>query len=65
MGISGRVEREGRTGLQPPVSRPGDHISLQAETEVIAVMSACPQDVTPVNGDGVAPGPLQFQVDET
>ena len=33
---------------------PGDRMSFRAETGVVAVMSACPQDLTPVNGIGVA-----------
>jgi uncharacterized protein YcgI (DUF1989 family) len=33
--------------------------------DVIAVMSACPQDFTPVNGVGVAPDILEFYVTET
>ena len=58
------VEADGATSFQPPVSSAGDQISLLAETDVIAVMSACPQDLTAVNGDGVAPGPLQFVVSD-
>ncbi|MEL6683543.1 MAG: urea carboxylase-associated family protein [Pseudomonadota bacterium] len=53
---------DGSTSFQPPVARAGDQISLRAENEIIAVMSACPQDMTPVNGQGVAPGPLEFIV---
>ena len=53
---------DGTTRIQPPDARAGDRISLRAETDVIAVMSACPQDMTPVNGTGVAPGPLEFSV---
>ncbi|MEM6940914.1 MAG: urea carboxylase-associated family protein [Pseudomonadota bacterium] len=52
----------GGTQFVPPVSRPGDRVEFRAEVEVIAVMSACPQDQTPVNGVGVAPGPLAFEV---
>lgn len=56
------VEADGRTSFQPPVSKPGDVMGFRAEVDVIAVMSACPQDMTPVNGVGVAPGPLAFSV---
>lgn len=56
------VEADGSTSFQPPVARAGDRISMRAEADVIAVMSACPQDMTPVNGEGVAPGILEFSV---
>lgn len=56
------VGPDGSTSFQPPVSRPGDRISFRAEADVIAVMSACPQDMTPVNGVGVNPDALEFAV---
>lgn len=56
------VAADGSTHFAAPVSNPGDVISLRAEDEAIAVMSACPQDMTPVNGEGVAPDILQFEV---
>lgn len=56
------VAPDGATRFAAPVSKPGDIVSLRAETEVVAVMSACPQDLTPVNGEGTAPGPLRFAV---
>ena len=40
----------GRISFEPPASKPGDHVVLRAEADCIAVMSACPQDLTPVNG---------------
>lgn len=56
------VGNTGSTHFAPPVSNAGDHVDLRAEAAVIAVMSACPQDMTPVNGAGVVPGPLAFEV---
>ncbi len=53
---------DGSTHFAPPVARPGDRVTFRAGADVIAVMSACPQDMTPVNGEGVAPGPLEFRV---
>jgi len=38
----------------------GDHIVLKAHQDCIAIMSACPQDMTPVNGVGTEPGHLEF-----
>lgn len=56
------VQADGSTHFAPPVSKPGDYVSMRAQAETIAVMSACPQDMTPVNGEGVAPDILEFKV---
>lgn len=56
------VRPDGSTRFVPPVSKPGDQITFRAETAAIVVMSACPQDLTPVNGEGTAPDILQFKV---
>ncbi|NKB54912.1 MAG: DUF1989 domain-containing protein [Alphaproteobacteria bacterium] len=48
------ILEEGRLDWRPPVSKPGDAISLRAELDCIAVFSACPMDLLPINGtDGV------------
>jgi len=54
---------DGSTRFAPPTSAPGCTITFRAEVPVIAVMSACPQDMTPVNGEGRAPDRLEFRVD--
>ena len=59
------VQADGSTSFMPPVSKPGDQMAFRADMDVIAVMSACPQDVTPVNGVGVAPDILKFYVTES
>lgn len=43
-------ETAGTLDRQPPTSRPGDQVVLRAEMELWVVFSACPQDVTPING---------------
>lgn len=53
----------GAISWHAPVSRPGDQIVLRAEVDIIAVMSACPQDMVPVNGADQAPKSLEFRVD--
>lgn len=57
------VQPDGSLSFQPPVSKPGDYMRFRADMDVIAVMSACPQDVTPVNGAGTSPAGLSFRVD--
>ncbi len=59
------VQADGSTSFVAPVSKPDDQVTFRADMDVIAVMSACPQDVTPVNGVGVAPDILKFYVADT
>lgn len=44
------VHPDGSIEWLPPVSQPGDHVLLRAEIDCIVVMSACPQDMIPING---------------
>lgn len=44
------VDGEGRLAFLEPVSEAGQHVTFRAEMDLIVVFSACPQDVTPVNG---------------
>ena len=56
------VEPGGEVSFQPPVSRPGDHVTLLAEMDCVVVFSACPQDVVPINGVDCVPTEAHFQV---
>lgn len=44
------VAADGRIDRLPPAARPGDRVVLRAELDLVLVLSACPQDVTPING---------------
>ncbi len=44
------VRPDGSLSFEPTVSKPGDHVLLRAEMNVIVVFSACPMDLTPING---------------
>lgn len=44
------VAADGRITREPPTSRPGDCVTLLALIDVVVVISACPQDLSPVNG---------------
>ena len=57
------VSPQGRISWEAPVSSAGNSIVMRAETDIIAVMSACPQDITPVNGDALAPTELHFRIE--
>lgn len=48
--------------LERPVSKPGDTVVLRALCDVIVVLSACPMDITPVNGGDGRPMPVHYRV---
>jgi uncharacterized protein YcgI (DUF1989 family) len=53
---------DGSIAYLPPVSAPGDHVDLQAELDCIAVVSACPMDLLPINGVDATPRALHAVV---
>ncbi len=44
------VEPDGTMGIVEGLSKPGDHVDLRAELDVLAVISNCPQTRNPCNG---------------
>jgi uncharacterized protein YcgI (DUF1989 family) len=58
------VAADGSISWLAPVSSSGDRFVLRAEMDVIAVMSACPQDMVPINGADQMPQSLAFIVGE-
>lgn len=55
---------DGALDREPPQSRPGDRVRLRAEMDAIVVLSACPQDVTPINGAECTPRDAHYEVFE-
>jgi urea carboxylase-associated protein 1 len=43
------VSADGTMDVGPSISKPGDYVDLRAETDVLAVISNCPQINNPVN----------------
>jgi uncharacterized protein len=56
------VDSAGHIGWQPQRTRSGDFVVLQALLDCVAVLSACPQDLVPVNGADCQPRELAFEV---
>ena len=56
------VAPDGSVSFEPPISRPGDHLTLRAEMDCIVIFSACPQDMVPINGVDCVPTEAHFQV---
>jgi uncharacterized protein YcgI (DUF1989 family) len=56
------VAADGRVGFLPTVSGPGDRVVFRAEMAAIAVVSACPQDLSTINGPNGEVMDLAFEV---
>jgi len=56
------VSENRKLALEAPLSRPGDHVVLESLEDCIIIFSACPMDVTPVNGDDRKPKPVEVQI---
>ena len=48
--------------LEPPVSQPGDRVTLLAEMDCVVAFSACPQDIVPINGVECVPTEAHFLI---
>jgi uncharacterized protein YcgI (DUF1989 family) len=47
----------------PPSTRPGDYLKLKAEMDLVLVISACPQDMTVINGLDRMPRDVHFAIE--
>ncbi len=56
------VVEGGAIDRRPPRSKAGDSIVLRAEMDLVVVFSACPQDITPINGPELTPRDAHFRV---
>lgn len=54
------LKTDGTTGWGEPVSKPGDYVVLRARMDCIIALSACPQDMLPINGGN--PVEAHFQI---
>jgi len=54
------VRPDGTIGWEPAPTRAGDSVTFRTELDCYVVLSACPQDLVPINRD--APGPLELHV---
>jgi uncharacterized protein YcgI (DUF1989 family) len=54
------VAADGHLSWLPAVSRPGDALTFEAAMDCVVVVSACPMDLNPINGD--RPTPLGIEI---
>jgi uncharacterized protein YcgI (DUF1989 family) len=56
------VTADGVTSWGEPLSKPGDHVVLRAQMDCIVAMSACPQDILPINGAACHPTEAHYRL---
>ena len=56
------VAAEGSTEWGVPLSQPGDYVVLRAEMDCVVAMSACPQDILPINGEARDPTEAHYRI---
>jgi uncharacterized protein YcgI (DUF1989 family) len=49
------VREGGELGWEPAPTRAGDAVTLRAEMDCVVVVSACPQDLVPINNGNPTP----------
>lgn len=49
------VKADGSVDRVPPATAAGDYVVLRADIDLLLVLSACPQDITPINGAARTP----------
>jgi len=52
----------GVLSFDEPRTKPGDYVVLRAEMDCVVAMSACPQDILPINGVGHEPTEAHFEI---
>lgn len=48
--MNNALDEHGDYVIEEPLSKPGDYVALLAMTDVVVALSACSQDLAPVNG---------------
>ena len=56
------IGADGTLMIVAPRAKPGDRVVLRAEMDMIAVMSACPHDIFPLNGPDCKPNDVDYRV---
>jgi uncharacterized protein YcgI (DUF1989 family) len=49
------VSTDGTVDRVPPATAAGDYVVFRADIDLVLVLSACPQDITPINGAARTP----------
>lgn len=56
------IAADGSLSFEAPVAAAGDYVVLRAELDCLIALSACPQDLLPVNGRDCEPKEVHFAI---
>jgi len=54
--------RQGDLSFEAPDPNPGGYVVLRADMDLVVAFSACPQDLLPINGEGIKPTEAHFEI---
>lgn len=54
------VDENGELGWLPATTKPGDHVVLRAEMDIVLAVSACPQDIVAINDRNPTPVAIEL-----
>jgi hypothetical protein len=57
------IAPDGTLSFEPSPARPGDAVTLEALRDVVVILSACPQDLVPINGAAMRPTDVDVDTD--
>lgn len=58
-----QLDPNGDISFRSPVSKASDYVTFESQEDVFIAMSACPQDITPVNGEEQRTEDLYFFIE--
>lgn len=56
------VQADGTVDRVPPATAAGDYVVLRADIGLVLILSACPQDMTPINGSTRTPKDIAVSI---
>ena len=56
------IAPDGSVEIRAPLAKKGDAVTLRAEIDLVLVISACPMDIMPTNGNDLKPKPVSFEI---
>jgi uncharacterized protein YcgI (DUF1989 family) len=54
------VDGNGELGWEPAPTKPGDHVVMRAEMDIVLAVSACPQDIVAINDRNPTPVAIEL-----
>ena len=58
------IAADGGVEIRAPLAKKGDAVTVRAEIDLVLVISACPMDIMPTNGDDLMPKSVSLELME-